>query len=234
MATLSSFLDTPAGPRIADETVISAGSVWPALVKSKGSVTVPLGKGEGYVLVFTPSTSGWRLSSDASWLSPSGIESGDGFVRLAYQVDANPSQDRKAEVRVARQGRTVKTLDIFQFGAFAVNCMKEMVLDPPTSTERGQEPPFSLLIMELGILGKFIAGEIRKAPAEAWLPAIAAVAAAVEGIAAAIVAARMGFVEAPAPPDHFSTSPAPMETLLIEKQAALLVAYISEQVLAGS
>lgn len=192
------------------------------------------GKGRGFVFVFASSTSGWRLSSGDSWLSTSGVESGDGYVRLGYEVDSNPGKDRKTLLHVAWQGRTVKTLDVYQFGGSVVNTTKQMVLEPPSSTERGKFLPFSLLIMELGILGKFIAKEIRQTPAEAWPAALAAVAVMIDAVVAVLVAARLGFADVPEPPDYFSSDPVPMEALLIEQQANLLIAYITEQVGVGT
>lgn len=223
----------PAAAGKPDNVIICTTSVWPALVKSSDASVPPLGNGEGFVFVFAGSTTGWSLSTADSWLFPSGIESGNGYVRLGYEVESNGGKGRQTTVQVKQQGCTVKTLDIFQFGGSPVTGMKQLVLESPTSTQRGKIPPFSLLIMELGILGKFIAKEIKKLPAEGWPVALAAVAGIIEAIAASLVAACFAFAEVPEPPDYFSSDPVPMEVLLVEQQANLLIAYISEQLVSG-
>lgn len=233
MTTFPSIGPAPRFRGSSEGDIICTTGVWPSLVKNKDATIPPLGSGEGFVFVFTPSTSGWSLASGDSWLSPSGVESGGGYTRLAYEVDSNPGSSRQTRLQVRRLGRTVKSFHVFQFGGSAVNSMKKMVLDPPSSSERGRFPPFSLLIMELGILGKFVAKEIKKAPAEAWPPAVAAVAATIEAVAGVLVASRLGFSEVPEPPDYYSSDPVRMETSLIEKQALFLIEYISEQVSAG-
>lgn len=218
---------------IPPDAIICSSTEWPPLVKAKDTTSVPLGKGEGFVFVFTPSVDGWSLTSDDAWLSQSSTESGDSFVELGFGVEPNPGPDRKGTIKVSKEGQTLKSFQIYQSGGLVLSTLKEMILDPPTSTGRGKYPPFSALIMELGILGKFIATEIRQSPPIDWPLALAAVSAAIAATSAALIAGRLAFAGVPEPPDYFSSDHLRMETELISKQALLLAEYINEQVLAG-
>jgi hypothetical protein len=89
------------------------------------------------------------------------------------------------------------------------------------------------LIMEFGILAKFLGKQLSKLPPPARAAALAALEAAIPLVGAAVIAARGALTTIPEPPGYFTENPVRMTDLLILQQVQWFDMYLVVETLNG-
>lgn len=208
--------------------IVIGGGPWPAL-----GTPPPEGNSDASGVCIVFATPAAQVTSSADWITIQSVTTAPGVTIAPFRVTINSGDARDATLTVTGGANT--TLPITQSGVTTLAQQVALVLNPPLSAPRGPFP----LAMELGIAGKFIAQQIKKAGPEAWPVLLPAVSAAVAALAAMAIGLRSAFRDVPDPPDYLpGTSPMPgnlpMTDVLILEQAKQLIQYINEEVVEGT
>ena len=187
---------------------------------------------EYFIQVFCDNPDSVSLSISGAWLSLKSSKTYSGLAMFSLKAQSNTGQERSTQIRIMENGVSKKEVVAKQDSG-------QTLYDQEIQVGQSAKPLVGLMVIEMAILGEFIAQLIKKIPLPYRLIAIGIIIVLINALAVVITAGRQAINPIVPAPDYvfkgdvqlkeLYTLPLSVTGNVIENQGIMLGNFVAEK-----